>query len=113
MKYAEMEMKNKFVNNARNVWERATALMPRIDHYWYKYTYMEEVLGNYNRTRSVFEKWMSWYPEDKAWLAYIKFERRMGEFEKCREIMYRYLEAFPKLHTYLKVIKFEIHNKNI
>jgi len=29
LKYAEMEMKNKFVNHARNVWERAIYYLPR------------------------------------------------------------------------------------
>jgi len=69
-----MEMKHKFINHARNVWERACTYLPRVDHFWYKYAYMEEMLGNYNRARQVFEKWMTWKPEEKAWLSYIKFE---------------------------------------
>ena len=40
LKYAEMEMRNKFVNHARNVWDRATAILPRVDQFWYKYTFM-------------------------------------------------------------------------
>jgi crooked neck len=46
LRYAEMEMKHKFVNHARNVWDRAVSLLPRIDQFWYKYTYMEEMVGN-------------------------------------------------------------------
>jgi hypothetical protein len=46
LKYAEMEMKNKFVNHARNVWDRAVSLLPRVDQLWYKYIHMEEMLGN-------------------------------------------------------------------
>ena len=34
IKYAEMEMRGKFVNHARNVWDRACTLFPRIDQYW-------------------------------------------------------------------------------
>ena len=30
LKYAEMEMKHKFVNHARNVWDRAVTLHPRV-----------------------------------------------------------------------------------
>jgi hypothetical protein len=37
IKYAEMEMKNKFINHARNVWDRAVVLLPRVDQLWYKY----------------------------------------------------------------------------
>jgi crooked neck len=47
LKYVDMEMRNKFVNHARNIWERAVAYMPRVDQFWYKYSYMEELLGNY------------------------------------------------------------------
>ena len=47
LKYVDMEMRNKFVNHARNLWERATNFMPRVDQFWYKYSYMEELLGNY------------------------------------------------------------------
>jgi crooked neck len=31
LKYAEMEMKNKFINHAKNVWERAIKRLPRVD----------------------------------------------------------------------------------
>jgi len=46
LQFAEMEMRNKFVNHARNVWDRAVQLLPRIDQFWYKYSYMEEMVGN-------------------------------------------------------------------
>ena len=34
LKYAEMEMKNKFINHARNVWDRTVTIHPRVDVYW-------------------------------------------------------------------------------
>jgi crooked neck len=34
LKYAEMEMRNRFVNFARNVWDRAVVQMPRVDQFW-------------------------------------------------------------------------------
>lgn len=36
VQYAEMEMRNRFINHARNVWDRAVTLLPRIDQLWYK-----------------------------------------------------------------------------
>ncbi len=45
LKYAEMEMKNKFINHARNIWDRCVALLPRVDVFWLKYTYMEEMVS--------------------------------------------------------------------
>lgn len=35
LKYAEMEMRHRFVNHARNVWDRAVTLMPRVDQLWW------------------------------------------------------------------------------
>jgi len=34
------------VNHARNVWDRAVTILPRANQFWYKYTYMEEMLSN-------------------------------------------------------------------
>ena len=31
-----MEMRHRFVNHARNIWDRAVSLLPRIDQLWYK-----------------------------------------------------------------------------
>jgi hypothetical protein len=46
LRYAELEMKSGFLARARNVWDRAVTLLPRVDALWYKYVAMEEVLGN-------------------------------------------------------------------
>ena len=35
LKYAEMEMRHRFINHARNVWDRAVSLLPRVDQLWY------------------------------------------------------------------------------
>ena len=35
LKYAEMEMRHRFVNHARNVWDRAVSLLPRVDQLWW------------------------------------------------------------------------------
>ena len=48
LSYAEMEMRGGYIKHARNVWERAIDLLPRIDQLWYKYALMEEILHNYN-----------------------------------------------------------------
>ena len=34
------------INHARNIWDRAVTVLPRANQFWYKYTYMEEMLGN-------------------------------------------------------------------
>jgi crooked neck len=112
LKYAEMEMRNKFINHARNVWERACRYLPRVDQFWYKFAYMEEMLGNYLGAREIFEKWMTWKPNDNAWMSYAKFEERMGDINKAREVLYRYIECHNKLQSYQKVAKFEAKHNN-
>lgn len=57
----------------------------------YKYTYMEEMLGNVAGCRQVFERWMEWEPEEQAWHSYINFELRYKEVDKARSIYERYI----------------------
>lgn len=102
-----MEMRNKHVNHARNIWDRACKHLPRVDQFWYKYAYMEEMLANYDKVREVFEDWMTWEPKENAWDAYIKFEERRSETEKCRDILSRFMEIFPETSSYMKAAKFE------
>lgn len=48
-----MEMRNRQVNHARNLWDRAVTILPRVSQFWYKYTYMEEMLENVAGAREV------------------------------------------------------------
>lgn len=57
----------------------------------YKYTYMEEMVGNVAGCRQVFERWMEWEPELQAWHSYINFELRYKEVDKARTIYERYI----------------------
>ena len=65
-------MRHRFVNHARNVWDRAISLLPRVDQLWYKYIHMEEMLGDTAGARAVFERWMKFEPDHQGWMAYIK-----------------------------------------
>lgn len=46
-------MRNRQVNHARNLWDRAVTILPRVSQFWYKYTYMEEMLENVAGARQV------------------------------------------------------------
>lgn len=102
-----MEMKHKFVNHARNVWDRAITLLPRVTQFWYKYAYMEEMLGSVANARNVFERWMKWEPEDMAWFSYIKLEMRAGELDRARMLYERYISSHVVQAAYLKYAKWE------
>ena len=107
VKYAEMEMKARQVNHARNVFDRAVSLLPRCNQLWYKYTYMEEVLGNVANCRQVFERWMEWEPEQQPWMTYINFELRYHELERARQIYTRFVTVHPDVKNWIKFAKFE------
>ena len=106
-------MTNKFPDHARNIWERATHLLPRQDQFWYKYIAMEETLGNYARSDLIYQKWMSWSPGKQAWMSYLKYLERMDNFEKAREVLYRYLACWPTVESFLKVAKWETRKGNL
>jgi crooked neck len=77
-----MELKARNVQHARNLFDRAVTLLPRINQIWYKYVFLEELLGNVPGARQVFERWMSWEPDEKAWSAYIKVRSPLLSFSK-------------------------------
>ena len=63
-------MKHKNVNRARNILDRVVMTLPKVDVFWYKYTYMEELVMNPSGARQVFERWMEWEPSEEAWVCY-------------------------------------------
>ncbi|KAH8112430.1 pre-mRNA-splicing factor CLF1 [Phellopilus nigrolimitatus] len=95
------------VQHARNLFDRAVTLLPRIDQLWYKYVYLEELLGNVPGARQVFERWMQWEPEDKAWQAYIKMEERYQELDRASAIYERWVAVRPEPRVWVKWAKFE------
>ena len=110
LRYIEAELKTRNVNHARNLLDRAVTILPRVDKLWYKYVYMEEMLGNIPGTRQVFERWMSWEPEEAAWSAYIKLEKRYGEYARARAIFRRLTIVHPEPRNWIKWARFEEEN---
>jgi crooked neck len=105
-----MEMREKQVNHARNIWDRATLILPRVAAFWQKYTYMEEMLGNVVNARQIFERWMEWHPEETAWYSYIKFEMRYTEVENARNLYERFVRCHGEVKHWCKFAKFEMHS---
>lgn len=107
IRYIEAEMKTRNINHARNLLDRAVTILPRNDKLWYKYVYMEETLGNIAGTRQVFERWMSWEPDENAWSAYVKLEKKYGEFARARAIFERFTIVHPEAKNWIKWARFE------
>lgn len=68
-------MNNRQVNHARNVFDRAVTILPRANQLWYKYTYMEEMLGN------IAGKLIA--PSDELYLSYHKYNSEVLCFYRC------------------------------
>ncbi|KAF9054927.1 hypothetical protein BDP27DRAFT_1345134 [Rhodocollybia butyracea] len=96
--YTEMELKNRNVQHARNLFDRAVTLLPRVDQLWYKYVYLEELLQNVPGARQ---------PDDKAWQAYIKMEERYGELDRASAIYERWIAVRPEPRVWVKWGKYE------
>ncbi|MCJ1336013.1 NineTeen Complex (NTC) component [Bachmanniomyces sp. S44760] len=110
IRYIEAEMKTRNINHARNLLDRVVTILPRVDKLWYKYVYMEETLGNIPGTRQVFERWMSWEPDEAAWSAYVKLEKRYSEFSRARDIFQRFTIVHPEPRNWIKWARFEEEN---
>ncbi|KAK6271516.1 hypothetical protein POUND7_008614 [Theobroma cacao] len=113
LNYAKFEMKNKFFNHTRDVWNRAVTVLPHVDVLWHKYIHMEEMLGNIGRARQIFERWMSWMPNQRVWLSYIDFELRCNEVVYACLIYERFIECHPKVGAWITYAKFEMRNGEI
>ncbi|ESR63717.1 hypothetical protein CICLE_v10010580mg [Citrus x clementina] len=101
-KYAEFEMKNKFIDHAWNVWDRAVTLSPRVDQLWNNYIRMEENLGNVAGARQIFESSSFAIMKSNAldtynlsaWINFADFEMKMGEVDRARNVYERAVEIF-------------------
>lgn len=87
---------------------RAVQLLPRIDQLWYKFIHMEEMLGNFQGVRNIFERWMDWEPDMNAWQHFVHFEIRYGEIDRARAIFERFIRCHPKVEAYVRYAKFEV-----
>ncbi|CAO3649778.1 unnamed protein product [Cunninghamella blakesleeana] len=108
-----MEIKNKNINHARNILDRAVTLLPRVDQFWYKYTYVEEILQDIPKARNVFERWIKWEPDESAWQSYIKLELRYGEVDNARAIHERFVSVHPEPKNWIKWAKFEEEHNDL
>ena len=111
--YIEFEIKNKFINHARNVFERVCKILPNNEQFWLKWCYLEEKIGNYVGCREIYKAWMTWNPKEYAWNSFCKFEERMGNKENSRDVMYNYMENVNTPEAYLKVARYEEKNLNL
>jgi crooked neck len=54
------------------------------------------MIGDIPATRTVFERWMYYLPNEQAWLTYIKFEERQGKWDNARNLYERMIVQIPE-----------------
>lgn len=67
-------------------------------------------MGEVDKARAIFERWMEWDPDDNGWSAYIKFEMRHGKESAARGIFQRYVSCHATLRAFMKWTKWEEKN---
>jgi crooked neck len=107
IKYADMEIRNRFPIHALNILNRAVTILPRIPQFWFKFVHVQEMLGDFAGARGVFERWMEWEPDEPAWMAYVKFELRLNEVELARKIYQRFVACHTSVRAWIKYTSFE------
>uniref|UniRef100_A0A0E0M6K2 Pre-mRNA-splicing factor Syf1-like N-terminal HAT-repeats domain-containing protein n=1 Tax=Oryza punctata TaxID=4537 RepID=A0A0E0M6K2_ORYPU len=113
IKYAQFEARSGRVGHARNVLDRAVAILRRVDRIWLEYLRMEELLGATDNARVVFDRWMEWCPDSAAWQAYAAFELRHGEVDRARAVYERHVAARPRADAFIRFTEFETKQKNL
>ncbi|KAH8513292.1 hypothetical protein H0E87_006545 [Populus deltoides] len=83
---AQFEIRQLNLNGARQVLGNAIGKAPK-DKIFKKYIEIELQLGNIDRCRKLYEKYLEWSPENcYAWSKYAELERSLSETERARSI---------------------------
>ncbi|KOB65996.1 Protein crooked neck, partial [Operophtera brumata] len=122
---------NRQVNHARNLWDRAVTILPRVSQFWYKYTYMEERLENVagtrqatitliynnrqvNHARILWDRAVTILPRvSQFWYKYTYMEERLENVAGTRQVFERWMEWQPDEQAWQTYINFELRYKEL
>ncbi|KAK8950929.1 hypothetical protein KSP39_PZI003225 [Platanthera zijinensis] len=83
---AQFEIRQKSLKAARQILGNAIGMAPK-DKIFKKYIEIEMQLGNIDRCRTLYEKYLEWSPANcYAWSKYAELERSLSETERARGI---------------------------
>lgn len=84
---AQFELRQEKLDSARKIMGTALGLCPK-DKLFTAYIELEERLGNIERCRALYGKYLEWRPENcRAWCKWIGLEEDLGETERCRAML--------------------------
>jgi crooked neck len=84
--YANFEIRQKNVNNARKIFGNAIGMAPS-EKIFDTYIELEMQLGNIDRCRKVFERYLEWAPQNcRTWVKYCQLETQLQEIDRSRAL---------------------------
>lgn len=84
--FGNFEIRQKDAAAARKVFGNAIGMAPK-DKIFQAYILLEFQLGNFDRCRKLYEKYLEWAPSNcEAWSRYAQLEKDLGEGERCRAL---------------------------
>ena len=93
---AQFEIRQQRLDAARKILGMAIGLCPK-DKLFNFYIDLEYQLGNFDRCRTLYGKYLEWRPENcRAWCRWLDLEQSLGEINRCRS-MYELATAQPVL----------------
>eukprot|EP01022_Parablepharisma_sp_SALTPOND_P033026 TRINITY_DN88064_c2_g1_i1.p1 TRINITY_DN88064_c2_g1~~TRINITY_DN88064_c2_g1_i1.p1 ORF type:complete len:825 (-),score=106.77 TRINITY_DN88064_c2_g1_i1:1366-3840(-) len=86
IQYAQLHIRQKDLDGARKVYGHAIGRCPR-EKMFKSYVEMELQLGNVDRCRKIYEKYIEVFPElSNAWIQYAQLEASLEELDRARAI---------------------------
>ncbi|KAL3839405.1 hypothetical protein ACJIZ3_023996 [Penstemon smallii] len=83
---AQFEIRQLNIDKARRILGSAIGMAPK-DKIFNKYIEIELQLGNIDRCRKLYEKYIEWSPENcYAWSKFVEMERSLGEIGRARAL---------------------------
>ena len=93
---AKFEIRQHRLDAARKILGMALGLCPK-DKTFNSYITLELQLGQFERCRQLYAKYLEWRPENcRAWCKWVELEQSLGEEERCRA-MYELAIQMPVL----------------
>lgn len=109
--YIELEIQLREFDRCRLLYEKFLEFGPENCVTWMKFAELENLLGDTDRARAVFELAVQQTRLDMPellWKAYIDFEVSQGEMELARQLYERLLERTHHVKVWMSYAKFEL-----
>ncbi|XP_065844556.1 crooked neck-like protein 1 isoform X2 [Oscarella lobularis] len=114
--YIELELQLREFDRCRKLYDKFLEYLPANCMTWIKYSELENLLGDDERARAIFELAVSQTVLDMPellWKAYIDFECGLEEWERARQLYERLLERTQHVKVWISFAQFEAMQTNI